>query len=258
MAADVVRLQRVLHVAHGGAALAGSAQFGVLVDREAVRRFIGFEPAGHHGHWRALHTERLQRHLVDGLEQQLDDVVGLGRAGRIDHEPAIDRVDPGPDIAAQREGARQQFVGHALLQFLHGFFAWREALRFFHLGRLGLGHLVDDRCRQQFLFGAQHDQHLLVHDMDQAAVRARCVPALAQQFVAVGRHEAARLEGLFQLFRGVGPRGRQAVDLEILEPHRLNPLVSVFLGNDILRCTAAAASKMSGGCRVIQRIVEQP
>nr|GEU28305.1 hypothetical protein [Tanacetum cinerariifolium] len=200
------RFQRVAHVAHGCLALAGGAQFGVHVDRETGRRFVRLQPLGHHAHGRALHAQAFQRQLVHGFQQQLDHFIGLGRAGRVDHQPAIDGVDPGPDVAADRERPRQQFVGHAFLQFLHGFFAGRKALRFFHFGGAGLGDLVDHARRQQFFLGAQHDQHLFVDDMDQAAVRTRLVPALAQQFVAAGGNKRVRFECGFQLFGGDRPR----------------------------------------------------
>ncbi len=224
VAAHFLRFQRMAHVAHGGLALAGGTQFGVHVDREAGRGVVGLQPLGHHADRRALHAQAFQRQLVDGFQQQLDDIVRLGRAGRVDHQPAVDRIDPGPDIAADRECARQQLVSHAFLQFLHRLLAWRETLCFFHLGRARLGHLVDDGGRQQLLLGAEHDQHLLVDDVDQAAVWTRRIPTLAQQFIAAGRHEGVRRQRCFQLFRGVGPRGRQTVNLKILEPHELYAL----------------------------------
>ena len=104
-------------------------------------------------------------------------------------------------------------------------------MRFFHLGSAGLGHLVDDGRWQQFLFRAQQDQHLLVDHVDQTAIRAWRIPALAHQIHAGRRRKFVRGQGLFQLFWRISPWCGQAVNLKILEPHNFClPFVSVVPG----------------------------
>jgi hypothetical protein len=53
----------------------------VTIDREVAWRFVLLEPARHGRRWRNGDAQRFQRHAVDRLEQQLDDVVGFARAG---------------------------------------------------------------------------------------------------------------------------------------------------------------------------------
>jgi hypothetical protein len=46
---DFLAFQRVAHVADGGLAVVGGAQFQVAVDGEAGRGFAGLQPFGHRG-----------------------------------------------------------------------------------------------------------------------------------------------------------------------------------------------------------------
>jgi hypothetical protein len=103
----------------------------------------------------------------------------FSRGGGIDHQPAVDRVDPGPGDAAAHEGARQQFVGDLFLQFAQLLAAEFVALLLFDFRGAILGELGDDAAGQQLLFDTQRDQHLLVQYMQQAVVAARRNPALA-------------------------------------------------------------------------------
>ena len=208
VAADIVRFQGVALVRHLGLAFARGAHDRVLVDREAGRGYIRLQPFRHGADRRALHTQAFQRQLIDGLQQQLDHLVSLGRAGRVHHQPAVHRVNPHGRGAEDGEGARQQLVGDALFQFLHGLFAGRETLGLFHFQRAGGGHLVDHGRRQQLLLGFQLQQELAADGVHQRrAGGARRGPALAHQVHASGGCELLRRQRLLEQGGRHGPRG---------------------------------------------------
>jgi len=133
------------------------------------------------------------------------------------------RVDPDAGVAVDAEGARQELVGDAFLDFLHLLAAGLVALLLFDFLGAGLGDLIHDRAGQQFLFGAQVEQDLPAHDVGQAPVFARGHPAQALHFEVVAGLVGMPRKRFFKLLAGQGPRRGEAVNLEILEPHERRP-----------------------------------
>ncbi|MNX95730.1 hypothetical protein D3C86_1280170 [compost metagenome] len=219
MAAQILRVERMAHVTHRGLGLGARLQLDFLVHGEAWGRGVRGQPFGHGRHRRLVHVQARHRQRIDGLEQHAAHFVGLGRGGGIDGQPAIHGVDPDPGIAADAEGARQQFLGDLFLQFLELLAARLEALLLLQLGGARLGHLVDHGGRQQLLFGTEHQQHLLVDAVHKLAVVARGCPALGLRLQAGAREEGVFRQAGLYVFGAEGPRGGEAMNLEILKPH---------------------------------------
>lgn len=127
------------------------------------------------------------------MAQLLEHVLGLALAGRIHHQPAVDRVDPGEHAAAAGEGARHQLLRHLLAQFLQLLAAKLEALLLGQLLGALVGLLLDHRRGQQAMLEAQAHQPLAADRMRQHLVAQRRQPAAALHVLA-----AAGVEGLLR------------------------------------------------------------
>ena len=206
-------------VAHRGLVLGHGAQFAVLVNREPLWGLTSGQPAGHRGRGGLLGTQQGQRQAVERVAQLLEHVLGLALAARIDHQPAIDRVDPRKHAPAAGEGARQQLLRDLLAQLLHLLAAELVALLLGQLLGALVGLLLDHGGGQQAVLEAEADQELAAHGMHQHLVTERRQPAAALHVLA-----AAGVEGLLRklFLEALGahvPGGGKAIDLQILEPH---------------------------------------
>ncbi len=94
-------------------------------------------------------AHRAERQLINRLHEQAAHFVGDRLRRRVDHQPAVAAIDPHARIAANAEGARQQFVGDLLLEFAH-LLAARFETRCSSSSAARFRHLRDDRSRQQF------------------------------------------------------------------------------------------------------------
>ena len=119
-----------------------------------------------------------QRQLAERLLELLQHLFGLGRAGRIDHQPAIPRGQPHIGQAPTYEGTRQQFGGHRLTHLLHLLAPRFIALHLLQLEQALIGILAHDGGRQQFLLHPQTQQPLSLHRHHQLTlIAARRHPA---------------------------------------------------------------------------------
>src|SRR5690606_29031096 len=95
----------------------------------------------------------------------------------------------------------------------------RKALLLLLLLRALLGHLGDDRTRQQLLIHAQREQMLAIDGVHETLLRPYRRPAATLHVERTTGLQRAQRQLLFQFDGRDGPVGRQAVDDEILEPH---------------------------------------
>ena len=207
MLRQLVDVERMAGVAHGGLLAVGLLQLAVAVDAEAGGRLLLAQPARHRHGRRQL---RLQRRDGDAAAERVHqpggDGVGLLAAAGLDDDAPGRGVDPDPGRAALREGARQQVVDDLLLHLL---------------GRLALGApaglalgavevlvelALDHRAGNRLGLAAQPQQPLAADAFEQRAMRvaARARPAVRRRLRGAALDEARRGETLVQL--GCGRR----------------------------------------------------
>ena len=153
------------------------------------------------------------------MAQLLEHVLGLALAAGIDHQPAIDGIEPREHAPPASEGTRQQLLRDLLAQFLHLLAPELVALLFGQLLGTLVGLLLDHGRGQQAMLEAEADQELAAHGVHQHLVAQRRQPAAALHVLA-----AAGVEGLLRklFLEALGahvPGGGKAIDLQILEPH---------------------------------------
>src|SRR5574343_530291 len=148
-------------------------------------------------------VQRLEREVVETLAEVFDHLLGLALTAGIDGKPAVLRVDPDLGLAPPGEGTRHQFLGDPFLQFAQLLAAGKVAV-----------------------FDRQGQQPLLGQGMNQTAVGTRRYPAATVRLMAGATAKAAPGELFVEAGEVDRPRRRQAIELQVLEPHKFASMKS--------------------------------
>ena len=148
-------------------------QLGFIQQLEALRHGAGADPLGQRQLDRIFQGQRHYRQRAQRFTQQGQSVFRFLRAGAVDHDQAVNGIDPHHRLAEAAEGARQQRVQHFIFQGIFLGLLQLAALIGFQLLDLRLQRLLDHRRRQDLFFFTRADNDLAVCRMRQrVAVRS--------------------------------------------------------------------------------------
>ena len=123
---DVLAVEGVAHVAHGGLLVGDGAQLAVEVDGEVAGGLVGGQPGGHHRHRRLLGLDHLHRQLVEAVAQGVEDSARAGLAASITSQPPTGSIQV--NTLRRRVKARAAARSTASFDLLHLLAAGLEAL----------------------------------------------------------------------------------------------------------------------------------